>query len=454
MCPVVRWHARELLISHTNCRDNTMQTVAQLRNGELKGTTALKLCEGLNEFPREVFELADTLEKLDLSGNNLTELPADFGRLKKLRILFCSDNPFTVLPEVLADCPELDTVGFKSNQIEIVPPRALNPNLRWLILTNNRIPVLPAAIGQCTRMQKLALAGNRLTELPAELSNCRNLGLLRISANQLKVFPQWLLSMPKLAWLAFSGNPFCIHPQITPTPAIQWTELQLNDVLGQGASGIIYKASWQGREVTKDVAVKIFKGDVTSDGLPEDEMNAFIAAGAHPGLVTLIGHIEGHPQGGKGLVMELIPNRFYNLGLPPSMASCTRDVFKEGAVLTAEQVVKIVATIASVSAQLHSHGIIHGDLYAHNTLVDAEGNALFGDFGAAGFYDVSGPDASALERIEVRSFGYMIDDLLGICTGEDGLVKDLQDICDRCLVENVAARPAFSQLAAELGRLL
>jgi hypothetical protein len=431
-----------------------MQTLAQLKNGELKGAKELKLCEGFSHFPTEIFELADTLEKLDLSGNNLTELPADLGRLKKLRILFCSDNPFTILPEVLEDCPELDTVGFKSNKIEVVPPRALNPNLRWLILTNNCISELPAAIGRCTRMQKLALAGNRLTTLPVELSNCRNLGLLRISANQLKAFPQWLLSMPSLAWLAFSGNPFCIRPQITPTPAIHWQELQLNEVLGQGASGVIYKAAWHGREVTKNVAVKIFKGDVTSDGLPEDEMNAFIAAGAHPGLVKLIGHIEGHPQEGKGLVMELIPDRFYNLGLPPSLASCTRDVFKPGAVLTAAQVVKIVATIASVSAQLHSHGIIHGDLYAHNTLVDADANTLFGDFGAAGFYDVSGKEASALERIEVRSFGYMIDDLLGICSDDGALVKDLQDIRDTCLVDNVAARPSFSHLAAALGRLI
>src|ERR1700712_5085685 len=141
-----------------------MQTLKQLQAGQLKGAVSLKLSEQLSYFPPEILELADTLEKLDLSYNNLNALPADFGKLKKLKIFFCSENQFTVLPEVLADCPLLDIVGFKSNIIETVPAKALNPNLRWLILTNNKVASIPAKIGNCHRMQKLMLAGNKLTE--------------------------------------------------------------------------------------------------------------------------------------------------------------------------------------------------------------------------------------------------------------------------------------------------
>ena len=39
-----------------------MQTVAQLRSGELKGIKRLTLSENLTAFPQEIFELADTLE--------------------------------------------------------------------------------------------------------------------------------------------------------------------------------------------------------------------------------------------------------------------------------------------------------------------------------------------------------------------------------------------------------
>jgi hypothetical protein len=431
----------------------TMKTLEQLKNGELKGAVSLKLAEGIAHFPQEIFELANTLEKLDLSGNNLSELPADFGRLKKLKILFCSENWFTVLPAVLADCPLLDIVGFKSNRIEEVPANALNPNIRWLILTNNRIAKLPAQIGNCTRMQKLMLAGNRLMELPVELSNCRNLSLLRISANQLSRFPQWLLSMPKLSWLAFSGNLFNIRPTITAIPYIDHKQLEMGCQLGEGASGIISKASWRSNDEEKEVAIKIFKGAVTSDGLPEDERLTYIAAGSHYGLVKLLGQVSAHPEGKEGLVMELIPKRFFNLGNPPSFVSCTRDVFKEDMSLSAQQVIKIASTIASLVAQLHSNGVMHGDLYAHNILIDEAGNALFGDFGAASFYDRADTGtAAALERIEVSAYGHLLDDLLDLYkeADTDQTLLKLVALRNSCITPHVSARPGFQYLADEL----
>ena len=82
-----------------------MNTLEKLRAGKLAGCTRLNLSCGLREFPREIFDLADTLEILDLSGNELSSLPDDLPRLHKLRILFCSNNLFTELPEVLGRCP-------------------------------------------------------------------------------------------------------------------------------------------------------------------------------------------------------------------------------------------------------------------------------------------------------------------------------------------------------------
>ncbi|MEJ7557444.1 MAG: leucine-rich repeat-containing protein kinase family protein [Pedobacter sp.] len=424
-----------------------MQTLLQLQNGELSGATSLKLSEQLSTFPEEIFQLADTLEILDLSRNKLSRLPDHFGLLKKLKIFFCSDNDFTELPEVLSDCPLLDIVGFKSNRITTVLPKSINPNLRWLILTNNKIDSIPLTIGDCARMQKLMLAGNRLTELPHTLQNCRNLGLLRISANQIDRLPEWLLNMPKLSWLAFSGNPFVESPEIKPLDLISWDELELNHVLGQGASGIIYQAQWIREDIKKHLAVKLFKGQVTSDGLPQDEMNTCITAGHHSGLVELLGQISNHPEDKKGLVMELIPASFHNLGDPPSLESCTRDLFREGLKLEPEQALKIASTIASVAAQLHSKNIMHGDLYAHNILIDADCNTLFSDFGAASFYE-----NSLIEKIEVRAFGYLLADLINLCNIDPRslILANLQKLQERCHDEVVVLRPTFKAIELQL----
>ncbi|SDG07344.1 Leucine-rich repeat (LRR) protein [Pedobacter terrae] len=429
-----------------------MQSLLALQSGKLKGSVSLKLSENLTEFPSEIFDLADTLEVLDLSFNQLSTLPADFGSLKKLKIFFCSENLFTVMPEQLADCPLLDIAGFKSNQITLVPAKSLNPNLRWLILTNNNIAELPKEIGLCTRMQKLMLSGNRLSALPEELSNCQNLSLLRIAANKLHELPQWITQLPKLSWIAFSGNNFSKIPAVETLSLINWHDLEISHLLGEGASGIISKANRTIGDETREVAVKIFKGNVTSDGLPEDEMTAYIAAGYHPGLVNLIGQIAQHPNEKKGLVMDLIPHHFYNLGNPPSLESCTRDVFPPDRKLSEKQIIGIAKTIASLAAQLHEAGIMHGDLYAHNTLVDDEGNTLFGDFGAASFYDKSAKIAAALERIEVSAYGYLLDDLLSLkdeAVSEE-VYKMISKLRDACLAAVPSDRPDFQHLVDQL----
>lgn len=428
-----------------------MHTLSQLRDGSLNGATYLKLSEGLTSFPKEIFELADTLEILDLSGNDLTALPTDFGKLHKLRILFCSNNPFNVLPEVLGDCPLLEMVGFKANKIETIPERALNTNLRWLILTDNNITELPASIGLCTRMEKLMLAGNKLSKLPDELQCCQNLALLRISANKLESLPPWLQFMPKLFWLAFSGNPFCTLPETHPLPAINWNQLEIEQILGQGASGIIYRAKLLIEPTDRRLAVKVFKGAITSDGRPEDEMSTFISAGTHPGLVKLIAELKDHPDGRKGLLMELIPDDFRNLGMPPTFETCTRDVFDNTETLTSGNALQIATTIASLACQLHQNCIMHGDLYAHNILVNTKGEALLSDFGAASFYSKQDElYATNLERLEVGAFGLLLDDLLQLCNETSAISEHLSAIRNICLQTPVSARPSFKETQVNL----
>jgi hypothetical protein len=433
-----------------------LHTLEELGSGKLHGSKHLKLSCGLTAFPREIFVLEETLELLDLSGNLLSALPNDFHRLKKLKILFASDNLFTELPAILGQCESLEMIGFKSNQIEIVPESSLPVQTRWLILTNNRITALPTSIGKCYPMQKLALAGNQLKELPIELSQCSNLGLLRISANQLQQLPAWLLTMPKLSWLAFAGNPFCYNPVIeTNLLQIDWHELALEHELGQGASGIINKAVWKPLNI--EVAVKVFNGSVTSDGFPEDEMNACILAGNHDGLVKVIGKVKNHPQEKEGLVMGLIPANFHNLGLPPTFETCTRDVFKNGTMFTVQQVIKIVSTIADVCAHLHSKGIVHGDLYAHNILVDEHANSLKGDFGAASMYDVNDRIlADGLEKIEVSALGCLLEDLLNNIhptETNNRAFEALTQLKKNVMQEDVAKRLTFKQVCQAFEQL-
>ncbi|RXK87305.1 leucine-rich repeat-containing protein kinase family protein [Filimonas effusa] len=432
-----------------------MQTLEQLLSGQLKGIKRLKLSCDLTEFPEAIFDLAESLEILDLSGNRLSALPSHFGLLKNLKIAFFSNNLFTELPAVLAACPRLEMIGFKANKIAVVPSEALSPQLRWLILTDNCIETLPASIGSCRRLQKCMLAGNRLQQLPPEMANCSGLELLRISANNIEVLPEWLFQLPRLSWLAIAGNPCCTAERaLADLPGISWDDLAVTVQLGEGASGWVSHAIWRNGAMETAVAVKLFKGQVTSDGSPDEEMKIAATAGRHPHLVQVLGNITGHPEAKQGLVFELIPDSCKLLGNPPSFDSCTRDTFPEDAVFSLRQLLTIAQAITSAAAHLHAAGIMHGDLYCHNTLVNEEGLVLLTDYGAACLYQGAHPGvAAALQRIEVRAFGCFVDDLLQrLAPGEADklLATALRNIVSECMVETVLLRPDFNGLTEKL----
>ncbi|MFR0672155.1 protein kinase [Enterobacterales bacterium AW_CKDN230030176-1A_HGKHYDSX7] len=422
-----------------------MHTLDDLKAGRLQGLTRLDLNQNLDEFPPDIFSLADSLEVLNLSGNRLSHLPHDLYRLRHLKVLFCSDNRFIDMPVAIGQCQRLETVGFRNNQIRRIESHALPPALRALILTENHLETLPDGLGSCTHLQKLMLSGNRLARLPETLSRCDRLELLRLASNRLTALPSWLLELPRLAWLAFSGNPCEAEPRadLRACRSIRWDRMTLQDVLGQGASGVIHRARLD--DEPTDVAVKLFKGALTSDGAPLAEVRACLAAGQHPGLTGLLGRIDDHPTGLPALVMPLIDPTWFNLAGPPSLDSCTRDRYPDRLPWRLPALRRLLRTLALAGAHLHACGLTHGDLYAHNVLCNDEGEGLLGDFGAAAFspHEL----ASGLERIEVRAFGLLLDELLE--RAEDDAC-DLRQLAQDCQQPAVSSRPTFEQVAARL----
>ena len=426
----------------------SLEVLSQLKSGQLKTSRKISISADLTEFPSEILELTDSLEVLDLSNNRLRSLPNDFDRLQNLKILFLSQNEFDHLPEVLGRCSQLSMVGFKANQIRTVSGASLPPLLRWLILTDNAIEELPSEIGQLKHLQKLMLAGNQLKTLPNEMANCTNLELIRLAANQLDSLPEWLLTLPKLSWLASSGNSEQSFKSQNPID-IRWQDLILGDRLGEGASGIIHSAIWQNEGDRLNVAVKIFKGAVTSDGLPESEMQACLAAGFHENLVGVLGQITSHPLGQRGLVLPLLDREFEILGGPPNFESCTRDIFEIDRTFTPSFILKIAQGIASAAAHLHDRGISHGDLYAHNILVNRSGKPVLSDFGAASFYEPRSVFGLKLEQVEVRAFGCLLEDLLDRCVENDSTLM-LRQLQQSCLQPTSSLRPTFEAIVEQL----
>jgi serine/threonine protein kinase len=189
-------------------------------------------------------------------------------------------------------------------------------------------------------------------------------------------------------------------------------------------------------------------------------MTACVSAGAHPNLIAVHGQVAGHPTGASGLVMALVAPQFRNLAGPPSLASCTRDIYAADTTFMLDAVISLARGIASAARHLHQRGINHGDLYAHNILHNEEGQPLLGDFGAASFF---APDqtaqAQALQRLEVRAFSCLLQELLARCHSpvdaeyaqdEQATRQRLADLQARCAQQDTTARPLFAEIEQQL----
>jgi hypothetical protein len=374
-------------------------------------------------------------------------------------------------------------VGFKANRIAHVPAAALPPALRWLTLTDNAIGHLPTELGQRPALQKLMLAGNQLSALPDSLQAAQKLELLRASANRLARVPGWLTELPRLSWLALAGNAlgwtfaegfakdFAENVvEDVPLPEVPWASITMGPLLGEGASGHIHRVQAAGWP--QPLALKLFKGAVTSDGLPQDELAACLAAGQHPTLTTPVARLSQHPAQAQGLLMPLIPPAHVNLAGPPSLQSCTRDVYPSGFRLSTDLALNIACDVADALAHLHQRGLMHGDLYAHNILIDpVHGQARLGDFGAATRLPAQPNDAvRGLLALEVRALGCLLEELGAAASSDtantppaahkhghaqaaDPAIQAMLGLAAACLSERPPERPGVAEVAQALQTL-
>ncbi|HPW28235.1 MAG TPA: lipopolysaccharide kinase InaA family protein, partial [Rhodoferax sp.] len=154
----------------------------------------------------------------------------------------------------------------------------------------------------------------------------------------------------------------------------------------------------------------------------------------------------------------LIAPGYINLAGPPSLESCTRDVYPGGLRIPLAAMLQLADGIAGAVAHLHAKGLMHGDLYAHNILWNpASGDALLSDFGAATLLPTDDTAlAHAFQSLEARAFGCLLEELV-----RHALPDDLDDpaltglalLASDCLAPVAEQRPTLMDVVHDLQRL-
>jgi Leucine-rich repeat (LRR) protein len=145
------------------------------------------------------------LDRLQLSGNRLKQLPAGLENLSRLTSLKAAGNQLKVIPPQLPS--QLLEIDFSNNQLETFPDILDQlPHLRRLQLSRNRLSALPASLQSCRSLSELELDHNRFQVLPDCIGKLNQLKRLRAAKNQLTTTADWLPGLSQLEILDLQKN--------------------------------------------------------------------------------------------------------------------------------------------------------------------------------------------------------------------------------------------------------
>lgn len=178
-----------------------------IKQAQEKNLTALDLSKNqLTELPFEITKLKN-LMILDLSQNQLTEIPPELLELKKLTELNLDHNQLTQLPSEFNELKDLTELNLDHNHLTQLPLelKKLN-NFTKLSLHYNQLTQLSSEIGEFKKLTILDLSYNHLDRLTPEIAKLKNITKLNLSRNKLTKLPPEIIELGNITELNISDN--------------------------------------------------------------------------------------------------------------------------------------------------------------------------------------------------------------------------------------------------------
>ncbi|XP_030640377.1 angiopoietin-1 receptor isoform X2 [Chanos chanos] len=189
-------------------------------------------------------------------------------------------------------------------------------------------------------------------------------------------FSSGTLNMPKKA-----KNP----SQTVAYPALEWSDIKFEDVIGEGNFGQVLKARIKKDGLRMDAAIKRMKEYASKDDHRDfaGELEVLCKLGHHPNIINLLGACEH--RGYLYVAIEYAPHGNLLDFLRKSRVLETDPAFaianSTASTLSSQQLLHFAADVARGMDYLSQKQFIHRDLAARNILVGENFAAKIADFG-------------------------------------------------------------------------
>ena len=169
--------------------------------------------QNLKEVPKSILKNLK-LRELNLSDNQLTALPDFITELKYLEVLHLRGNNFTSVPEFLLQFRYLKTLSLSENQLEIIPESfSALTNLKELGFGANPLVKFPQWLDKLYALRDLAIFSLKLKQVPEVVTRIKYLEVLSLDGNQLESLPANFANLRYLKELWAADNSFEYLPE-------------------------------------------------------------------------------------------------------------------------------------------------------------------------------------------------------------------------------------------------
>ncbi|XP_078614613.1 uncharacterized protein LOC144883821 isoform X2 [Branchiostoma floridae x Branchiostoma japonicum] len=261
-------------------------------------------CNKITKLPADLDlnKLSPTLYDIDLSNNELDDVPLVLCFLPSLKKLDLKQNKISSLSENMKSCKSLSFLDMSHNMLKEMPSHVFGlPELRVLDVSNNQITTVSSLRKEeSSLVEEFTLAENGLSQFPEVFIQMKKLKKVDLRRNKIKEIPESIMGMAKDVKLQVQGNPIVDPPLQVCQAGLVAIQAFYEDLTTASSITQCLKTLFLGTyEAGKTSLVRVFQLNRSSLTKPEERTHGIEIAELHlsvpntPGITVSVWDFAG-----------------------------------------------------------------------------------------------------------------------------------------------------------------